>query len=79
VILVKASDLNKYIGQKVRVVYSVQETANTNQMVFIYGSDITDEVILKGYNPNAQTVEFERLNGRVETVRPVAVLSDTEL
>ncbi|MFN7730090.1 MAG: hypothetical protein ACK5P7_13105 [Bdellovibrio sp.] len=67
-----------YIGKKVRVVYTVRETQNPNQEVFIYGADITGEVTLKDFDLSKRTVTFERSNGKTETMNPVLVLSEEE-
>jgi hypothetical protein len=73
---VPASEVENYIGKKVRVVYAVRETANTSQTVYVYGSDITGEVTLTAYDAKKQTVTFTRPNGKSETLSPILLLAD---
>ena len=72
------SELNNHIGKKVRVVYSVHETENTGQEVFIYGADITGPVTLTKFDNKNRTVTFDRPNGKTETMSPVLVLAVEE-
>lgn len=68
---IKASELDLFVGQKVRVVYPVDR--GLQGTTIIVDDLITDEVLLKKYDPKTQEITFERAGGVLQTMRPKQV------